>query len=370
MSRGPSLVQHCVGWAIGFREAAGKRVAGLLLLFTALAQGGCSNLGYYAQSVHGHLQLLSRARSIDEVMRDPATPETLKKKLVVATRIVDFGNSVLGLPDNGSYRKYADLQRPYLVWNVVATPEFSLQPVASCFLVVGCLSYRGYFDKDAAAEFASELAADGHDVWVAGVTAYTTLGWFADPLPNTLLRLPDHHLADTLFHELAHQHTYIADDSAFNEAFATAVGRLGTRLWLMTRSRPAEVAKYDEHLARRGGFLELVWAARKALSAIYDADLPEVEKRRRKQAALDGLGRAYARAKRNWGGHSGYDRWFEENLNNAKLASVAAYHRYVPAFEVMFEENGRDMQAFLVAAAALAEKGKPVRDRYLTERLP
>ncbi len=361
------------GVATAFRRPwrlAYRRFAVWLALPVILAQAGCSSLGYYAQSIGGHLDLLARARPINEVMSDAASPPQLKEKLALAVEIVDFGVRVLGLPDNGSYRKYADLQRPYAVWNVVATPEFSLRPVSSCFLIVGCLSYRGYFDKDAATRFASALEADGYDVLVAGVSAYSTLGWFADPLPNTLLRLPAYRLADTLFHELAHQHSYVNDDSGFNEAFATAAGRIGTRLWLSRDSGTDQGSRYGEHLRRQRGFLELIWAAQTRLAAIYAGANPVAEKRRQKGAALAALRLAYARTKRQWDGYSGYDPWFEQGLNNAKLASVATYHKLVPAFEAVYTENGAQMPAFLAAIAALAKKDKTERDRFLAARLP
>ncbi len=221
------------------------RLLALLLLPVGWVLSGCSNLAYYSQAIAGHWQLLHQRRPVDEVLADPATPPVLRQRLETARRLRDFASTELALPDNGSYRSYADLQRPYVVMNVFAAPELSLQLREWCFLVVGCVYYRGYFDADTARQFAATLHARGDDVYLAGIPAYSTLSWFDDPLLNTFVNWPTARLAELMFHELAHQRLFVAGDTDFNEAFATAVGHLGTRHWLARYGTPDEREAYD-----------------------------------------------------------------------------------------------------------------------------
>ena len=323
---------------------------------------GCAELAYYRQAAAGQWSLWQARQPISDVAADPATPAALRQRLETAQAIRAFASAELGLPDNGSYQHYADLQRPWVVKNVFATPELSLEPHQWCFLVVGCLSYRGYFDPEAAQQFADTLRASGDDVHVADISAYSTLGWFDDPLLNTFVHWPNGRLAELIFHELAHQRLYIAHDTAFNEAYATAVGRLGAERWLERRGLAREREEYVVDVQRREQFLQLTTEAREQLTALYASPQSEAEKRSGKLRILAELRERYQALKQGWGGYAGYDRWFAQDLNNAKLAGVSTYHRQVPVFLALFERERRDFAAFHHAVEAIgrlpsAERG-------------
>ncbi|HXG29277.1 MAG TPA: aminopeptidase [Nevskiales bacterium] len=324
----------------------------LLLLFLALL-GGCAQLAYYNQALQGQSDLLARRRHLDLVLAETGDGE-LRARLDKARDMRDYASRALALPANGSYTGYADLGRPWVVLNVFATPELSLQPRRWCFPIVGCLDYRGYFRRDYAERLAAELRAQGYDVWLGPVPAYSSLGWFDDPLLNTFIRWDDGRLAELLFHELAHQRYYLAGDTEFNEAYASAVGRLGARRWLAERGTAEERQRYELFLQRQRQFLTLVLQARERLQALYASALPEAEKRAGKARVLEQL-RARYRGLRDteWGGFAGYDPWFERDLNNAKLAAVVTYERYVPAFEALFRAQGEDFRRFHQAVEAL-----------------
>ena len=350
----------------------GLGVGGALLLAAAVClTSGCNTLAYYAQSVNGHLDLVQRARPVSDWLAEPSTSHELKQRLVLSQQIRDFGVAELGLPDNPSYRRYADLQRPSAVWNVVAAPELSLTLETWCFPVVGCVSYRGYFDRAAADAYAAELKARGLEVDVYGVPAYSTLGKLpfdalADPLLNTFIGYPEGELARLIFHELAHQVAYAADDTVFNESFAGAVERIGGARWL---SQSPRGAARDEYLAldqRRRQFKELTQACRERLLAVYASSSPEAEKRSAKLAVMAQLRSDYEMLKaRQWGGYSGYDAWFAR-ANNASLGVLSAYNELVPAFERMFELQGRDFQRFYGEVRRLAALPRSERRSALT----
>lgn len=328
----------------------------------ALLLSGCAGVKYIAQSIGGQWEVLARREPIPQLLEDPATPEPLKRKLAVSLEIRAFASRDLALPDNGSYLSYTDLKRPYVVWNVFAAPELSLEPSQWCFPVVGCVRYRGYFAEADAAAFAQELQAQGFDVYVGGVAAYSTLGWFDDPLLNTVINRSDTGIAALVFHELAHQVLYIQGDSAFNESFAVAVEQEGLRRWLERRGGAEEMRNYRLAKQRHEEFLALVLHARERLGALYAAPLVEDEKRAGKARIFDELRAEYRALKDRWGGYSGYDAWFAGDLNNAKLASVSTYHQYVPAFQALLRANGGDLAAFYRAAKALG--GLPPTQRF------
>ncbi len=309
---------------------------------------GCESASYYAQSVGGHLSIMRKRAPIAELVRDESLPGALRERLSVAVDIREFAGRYLGLDDGGSYRTYVDLERRFVVWNVVAAPEFSLNPKTWCFPVVGCVSYRGYYSRERAQAYADTLAARGNlDIYVAGARAYSTLGWFDDPLLNTVVEQPLHYMASVIIHELAHQRLYVADDSAFNEAFAVAVEREGIRRWLeTTQASEALRADYTQTQQRERQFIALVSAARNKLEALYAANLAEDAMRKRKAETYDVLLSDYERLKRTWQGYTGYDRWFYNDLNNAKLALVATYHRLVPAFQRLIAQSDGDMERF------------------------
>lgn len=330
-----------------------------------LALSGCVEWAYYQQAAVGQWELLQTRRAVAEVLTDPATDPSLRQQLETAQAIRAFASTELALPNNDSYRYYTDVQRPYMVVNVFAAPELSLEPRRWCFLMVGCLSYRGYFDAQAAQRLADALRAAGDDVYVAPISAYSTLGWFADPLANTFIHWTAGRLAELMFHELAHQRLYIADDTAFNEAFATAVGRLGAERWLAQWGEAREREQYAADRRRQYEFSQLVTTSRQSLAALYASTQSDTEKRANKQRILMELRAHYQELKRSWNGYTGYDRWFEQDLNNAKLAGHSAYHHWTPAFIALFEQEGRDFPAFYRAAEAIGQWPLAQRQAYL-----
>jgi predicted aminopeptidase len=314
----------------------------VLLLFSAVLLGGCETLSYYGQAAGGQLALMARARPLEEVEADPA----LKARLGLAREIRDFASRELGLPDNGAYRSYADLGRPYALWNVVAAPEFSLAPVQSCFPIAGCVSYRGYYGKQAAERHASAQRAQGHDVVVYGVPAYSTLGWFDDPLLSTFIHYPEADLARLLFHELAHQVAYVKDDSAFNESFAVVVEREGLRRWLAARgTQPAPRFDPAPQIAE----------VRASLEALYRKRLAPQAMRERKRAALEALRPLMARMPAFEG----------QEPNNAFVASYATYTDLVPAFDSLLAATGGDLRRFYDRVRKLARLPRTERDALL-----
>jgi predicted aminopeptidase len=318
--------------------------------------GGCANPAYYWQAVSGQFELLRLARPIEDARADTETPPWLREKLDAARRIRDFASSELGLPANGSFRRYADLQRPYVVWNVFAAEELSVRLKEWCYPVAGCVSYRGYFAEQAAQEYAEELRRQGHDVHVTGVPAYSTLGWFDDPLLNTFIHYPEAELARLIFHELAHQVAYVKDDSEFNESFAVAVEQAGVARWLARHGNDAQRGGFAAMQRYRSDFTGLVLQYRDRLEAAYSADAPDEEKRRQKAAILAALQEQYRRIKtQRWSGFSGYDRWFGQNINNATLASIGIYTRLVPPFEALLARHDNDLPRFYEAVKALAK---------------
>lgn len=356
------------------RTGRGRAAAALALAALVAASAGCSTLGYYAQAAHGHLAMLAAARPIDDWLADPAAPAPLKQRLERARAIRAFASSELGLPDNRSYTAYADLKRPAVVWNVFAAPELSLRLKTWCYPLIGCASYRGYFDRDAALAAGAALRAQGYDVNVAPVPAYSTLGYLewlgGDPLLNTFIGYPDGELARLIFHELAHQVVYVRDDTVFNESFATAVERVGVRRWLHTHGDDAARAQYERFEARRADFVGLLLAYRQRLDQAY-AHGTDDEKRARKRALFDELKREYATIRQTrWGGWAGYDHFFAQELGNAHLAAIAAYNDLVPAFEALLDRQGGDLRRFYAEVRRLAALAKGERDAALRALAP
>jgi predicted aminopeptidase len=346
---------------------AGAGLIGTALLATAAVclTSGCGALGYYAQSVGGHLGLMNAARPVSEWLADESTPDPLRQRLALTQRIRDYAVRELKLPDNPSYRRYADLGRPAAVWNVVAAPELSLVLKTWCFPVVGCVGYRGYFDRAEAEALAAEQRADGLEVNVYGVPAYSTLGrlnWLGgDPLLSTFIRYPEGELARLVFHELAHQVAYASDDTMFNESFATAVERIGGAHWLETQADDAARAAYERYDARRRDFRALTKKTRDELDALYRSEASDELKRQRKADIMARMRAEHAALKAGrWEGFSGYDPWFER-ANNASLGVLAAYSELVPQFERLFEQEGRDFDRFYAEVRRLAALPKNER---------
>jgi predicted aminopeptidase len=336
----------------------------------ALLVSGCSNMGYYWQSVNGQLDIWRRERPVEEVIADPATPDATRAKLARVIEVRDFASRELGLPENRSYRRYADLGRPFVVWNVFAAPEFSVQPLRWCFLFAGCVSYRGYFSKEAADRFAAEDSAQGHDVYVGGVAAYSTLGYFADPVLNTFIHYPDFEIARLLFHELAHQAVYAKDDTAFNESFAVAVEREGVRRWLAKAGDARQREAFERTQRMRAEFVELIGKYRGRLESLYRTRLAPEAMRERKRAILAELEAEYRALRKGRDGFAGYDRWFAQTPNNAQIASLAIYTGLVPAFEALLKRENGDLARFYAAVKKLAALSKEERDRQLRALAP
>ncbi len=343
------------------------RLPAVLLGWLVLSLGGCASLDYYRQAVQGHLEIMSRREPVAEILVDPGRDAGLRGQLRVAQAIRDFASRELALPDNDSYRSYVDLGRAAVTWNVFATEEFSLEPRLWCFPLVGCVAYRGYFSRERAQGFAQTLRVQGLDVYVGGTTAYSTLGWFDDPLLNTMLARGETALAGIVFHELAHQQLYVEDDTAFNEAFAVTVQEAGVRRWLRARRGAQGLAAYEQALGRTRGFLELVQATRDRLAALYASELDAETMREAKAGLIRAMREGYARLKARWGGYGGYDAWFEGPINNAKLVSVAVYRDLVPDFERLLDRCGGDLERFYARVAELGELTPERRHRALRD---
>jgi len=324
---------------------------------TVCLTSGCSTLGYMAQAATGHLELMHDARPVTDWLAAPDTPETLRERLALSQRMRDFAVTDLHLPDNRSYRSYADLHRRAAVWNVVATPELSLALKTWCFPVVGCIGYRGYYAQADADAEAATLKAQGLEVSVYPVPAYSTLGkmnWLGgDPLLNTFIGWPEGELARLIFHELAHQVAYAPGDTRFNESFATSVERIGGERWLAQHADAAARADFDAMLARRQAIRALMNRARERLVEVYAAEVPDDDKRLRKAAVFEQLRTDYASLKAGWGGYAGYDAAIAR-ANNATLAIQAAYDDLVPAFQQLYTEQGSDFDRYYAAVRRLA----------------
>jgi predicted aminopeptidase len=336
-----------------------------MLCGMAVLVASCAQLGYYVQAAQGQYSLLADAKPIDQWISDPATGARLKSRLMKVKEIRAFAASELGLPDNGSFKTYTDLKRPFVLWNVVATPELSLKPIEWCFPIAGCVNYRGYYDKNEAQRFAKELRSEGYDVQVGGVPAYSTLGWFNDPVLSTFIQYPDTELARLVFHELAHQVVYVPGDSQFNESFATAVEEAGVERWM---DRYGDDSLRKSHAAfeqRKNDFLVLLLKYRSELAANYASKAGKDEKRRAKAEIFKNLIAEYQTLKMvKWGGYSGYDRWFAEPLSNAHLAAIATYHDYVPAFRNLLERE-KSFPRFYAAVKELSQQDRRERNTEL-----
>jgi predicted aminopeptidase len=342
----------------------GRSIITLFFLGFAALVGGCAQLGYFAQAARGEMSLLADAKPVDDWLADPAVDRKLKQRLAKAKEIRQFAVQELGLPDNGSYKNYSDLKRPFVLWNVVATPALSLQPLQWCFPIAGCVSYRGYYSKADAQQFAAELRREGNDVQVGGVPAYSTLGWFNDPLLSTFIGYPDGELARMVFHELAHQVVYTQGDSQFNESFATAVEEVGVERWLQRFGDDKTRTIYAEHEARKRDFLALLLKHRSALETIYASPISDAQKLTQKAETFQALQNDYQALKVKWGGYAGYDRWFAEPLSNAHLALVATYHDFVPGFRALLKQE-QDFGKFYAAVKVLAGLDKSARQQQL-----
>ncbi len=339
--------------------------ASVVLLLTSGLLGGCANLGYYTQSIGGQMQIFHRQKPIAELLDDHRTPAPLKDKLATVLQIREFATNGLGLPENGSYREYADIGRPHVVWNVFAAPPASLELKRWCFALVGCVGYRGYFSPERAQRLARELRHEGYDVYVGAVPAYSTLGFFDDPVLNTVIDEPEVELAGLVFHELAHQVAYVRDDSAFNESFATAVELEGARRWLVGRGSPTQWEGYATANDRHAQLLALIGDYRARFAQLYASEATDADKRARKQALFNELLADYEELRTRWGGFAGYDGFFTRELNNAHLAALATYYELVPGFQALLAQHDGDLRSFYRSVKKLGKLPKAERHARL-----
>jgi predicted aminopeptidase len=355
------LTRHPSRRVLAWLSVAGVTVAGIWLL------SGCAALetvDYYWQTAAGQFDLLSRARSIHDVI-DESDDVALKLRLKQIESMRKFASRELGLPSNGSYTRYTDLGRPFVSWTVFATPELSLTPRTWCFPIAGCVAYRGYFRETDATSEASRLMADGDDVYIGHVPAYSTLGYFDDPVLSSFVRWPETDVARLLFHELAHQLIYVPGDTVFNESYAVTVERAGLERWLAHEHEPDLMAQFERTERTRAEFYALVQDARARLATIYASKASPAQKRKEKGQVFDDMQRAYLAAKAKDPGLTGYEGWFSQKPNNARIAALALYTDRVPAFRELLREQGDDLRRFYARVRELGAMPKARRDAIL-----
>jgi predicted aminopeptidase len=358
----------------------------ILCSAVALTVTGCNTIGYYKQAAGGQYEILSRQEPIPALLARTNTPPALREQLKLILELRQFAERELHLQTDGHYAKYADLGRSHVVWNVYAAPEFSMQPKKWWYPVVGSLKYRGFFSEADARQCAARLAKEGYDVHVGGVDAYSTLGFFKDPVLNTFIDNKPADLAELLFHELAHQRLFAKGDTEFNEAFATAVGEEGARRWIVKHADEKMRAEYEADLRRKDQFVAIVLQAREGLKKVYGEEniddrsseksavahkqkkkssVPDEVKRAGKEQVIAKLRADYEQLKASWGGYTGYDRWFARPINNARLNTIATYYTLVPAFQQLLAKNGGDMQKFYAEAKVVASSARKERHERL-----
>lgn len=338
-----------------------------LIFLIAVFLSGCSSLGYYSQAVGGHMEVMLASRPIADIIEDETTDPALRNKLEEVRVIRDFASRELGLPDNDSYRSYADLKRPFVTWNVFAAPEFSLQTENWCMLVVGCVGYRGFYDQRDAELLANELRERGFDTYVGGISAYSTLGYFSDPVLNTFLKSGSFEVARLIFHELAHQVLYVEGDTVFNESFATAVENEGLRRWFSYKATPDNGRILTAQHQRNTSFVELVTAFRNKLQEVYASDLSVEAKRFAKSEMMTEIKHTYLHSQKVQGTPPVYSQWLEHDLNNAKLASFGLYTQLLPAFEMLLEAAKHDLPLFYRRVAMLGSLPYAARKTALNQ---
>ncbi len=336
-------------------------------MLAILLLSGCSSLSYYTQLASGQMALLRAREPVSAVIADPSRDTALRDHLRKAQQARQFASQHMHLPDNQSYRLYADIHRPYVVWNVFATGEFSLDAVTHCFPIAGCVAYRGYYSQGAARGDAALQKLDGKDVYVSGVEAYSTLGWFNDPIISSMMNWGDERLATLIFHELAHQRFYVKDDSEFNESYATFVEQEGTRQWRAAQGLPIEGATSETQ--RRDQLTRLVLATRDRLKALYAEPLSPQVMRQRKVAEFERLRSEYRQMRdTQWSGDKRFDSWVYAPMNNARLLPIGLYDQWVPAFEALYRRVNGNWPAFFTAVEKMGGLPKEERKAAL-ERL-
>lgn len=339
----------------------------ILIPILMLVLTGCAELAYYGHAAGGQLEVMGAGEPIKDVIANPTTDDKTRQQLELIQRAREFAIQELKLPDSDTFRDYADLKRPWVLWNVFATPELSLETKKWCYPFIGCYGYRAYFDEAYAKEVATELEQEGMDVYIAHTPAYSTKGWFADPVYNSMLRYDDLTLVGILFHELAHERVYIIDDSELNESFATVVQYEGVRRWLAYEKNSSAYAAYQREQQRGDEFVSMVLEHRGILQKVYASDLSKAEKRSKKKKTFSDLKKNFNTLKQSWGGYAGYDHWFEKPLNNARLAPIGTYHNAVSVFKKLLEKQQHDLEIFYVEVEKIADLSAPERKKLLTD---
>ena len=349
-------------WVIRFKSSFFKLA---LLLLVAVLLLSCETLGYYTQAARGQLFIVFNRQNIDDLLLEDELSSSLRAKLTQVLLIREFAQQQLHLPLNNSYRSYVELGRDHVVWNVFAAPEFSTTAVRWCYPIAGCVSYRGYFSQDSAEQFAQSQQAQGYDVYMGGVDAYSTLGWFEDSLLSTVINRSDHQLAALIFHELAHQLLYVPGDTVFNESFATFLEQEGLRRWLGTNQQSEIISQAQLEASRQEEFVTLVTRYRDSFDTLYEMPYENEVMRQHKRQLQQDLREEYQLLKLSWQGYAGFDAWFSRSLNNAQLSTVASYNDLVPVFEELLEQAQGSLSDFYLSVHALADLSDDKREAKL-----
>ena len=326
---------------------------------------GCADLGYYWHSSSGHLALMNQRVDIEDMLADDEIDAELRQRLLLLQEMRRFSVERLDLPDNGSYDSYVQLEQPWVVQNLFAAPEFSTQLKQWCYPVIGCASYRGYYDETRLLAYIEQLEAQDLEIYVAQVPAYSTLGWFDDPVLSSFIDWPEHRLAGLLFHELTHQRIYVDDDTTFNESLASAVQQVGTGLWLKSRNDADALAEMSRWLAYREEAIALIVSTGTGLSELYASDLDDAGMRAQKARRFDAARIAHDSIAAAHEVTGGFKTWFAGDLNNAKVGSVATYNSRVTAFVHMLDAHRHDFAAFFGYVERLADLDREARERCL-----
>ncbi|NNE37698.1 MAG: aminopeptidase [Gammaproteobacteria bacterium] len=336
----------------------------MVILLCSIVLPACSSINYYLQTISGQMEVLHKRQDINEIISQSESNENIIEKLILIEDILTFAHQELLLPDNGSYRQYTDLKRPYVVWNVIAAPVYSLEAKKWCYLFLGCLSYRGFFNEAAAIEYAESLQQDNYEVYIGGVAAYSTLGWFKDPVINTMLNREDWEIARLIFHELAHQVIYIDDDTDYNEAFADAVSRIGLNKWL--QKQPAvERQRIQQILDREDLFINTILSYRNKLVALYASSNDKAEIINQKNRIITSLRNTLGQMIQDWDSKPKYQSWLNNDINNARLAIVATYRSLLPGFIDLYQAVDKDLGNFYARIKELSECQRDQRRLYL-----
>jgi len=336
----------------------------LIFIITLISINSCSSVHYYAQAIGGHTKLLLQREAVEKAISNGDIDTETANKLRLTQSIRAFANSS-GLTTGDAYTTYVKTGEPYVVWNVFAAPEFSLSLKQFCFPVVGCTSYKGYFRKSAAEQAAAKLSSEGLDVFVGGVAAYSTLGWFSDPILDSFLFRSDAQLAALIFHELAHRQLYAKGDSQFNESFATAIERHLLQKWLVEERRLPELAAFEAAIKRQQQMLQLVTEIKKELDLVYSQDIALETRRKAKQDLFNALRERYQVMQEDWQGNEDYRGWVMSELNNAKLGTLTTYNNWVVSFNALLTVENGDIPAFIASVKRLSRLDRDQRDRRL-----